>query len=61
MKNTYKTKVLKFLSPSELEQKINETLEEFQDNWWNIKNIQIEKNDKVENSFIVIIIFYKLG
>ncbi len=60
MKNKYQVKVLNFLTPSNLENTINTTLSEYQEKWWNIKDIKIEKNDKVDNQFIVIIVFYQL-
>ena len=60
MKNKYQVKVLNFLTPSTLENTINITLSEYQERWWNIKDIKIEKNDKVDNQFIVIIVFYQL-
>jgi len=60
MQNRYQVKVLNFLTPSTLENTINTTLSEYQEKWWNIKDIKIEKNVKIDNQFTVIIVFYQL-
>ena len=56
-KPKYTVKVLKFLTPATLETEVNKVLTQYSAQGWNIKDIKI---DKVNNQYVVIIVFYVL-